>query len=92
MPDAGRTARFVCALALAAPEGLLLEAEEACAGRILCAPRGHDGFGYDPVFFYEDLGQTFAEIPMDAKNRVSHRGRAIAALARRLPELLRKQE
>jgi len=92
VPDAGRTARFVCALALAAPEGLLLEVEEACPGRILREPRGHDGFGYDPVFFCEDFGQSFAEIPMDAKNKVSHRGRAVAALARRLPELLREQE
>lgn len=92
VPEPDRGARFVCALALAATEGVLLEVEEACPGRILREPRGHDGFGYDPVFLYADFGQTFAEIPMDAKNKVSHRGRAIAALARRLPELLRMQE
>ncbi|HPD14756.1 MAG TPA: XTP/dITP diphosphatase [Planctomycetota bacterium] len=90
--DAQRTARFVCALALASPHGLLLEVEGACEGRILSEPRGCDGFGYDPVFLYPELGMTFAEIPLERKNSVSHRGRAIAALARRLPELLERQE
>ena len=87
-----RTARFVCALALASPEGVLIEVEAACEGRIIEKPRGCDGFGYDPVFLYREFGMTFAEIPLGRKNTVSHRGRAIAALARRLPELLSNQE
>ncbi|MBM4042126.1 MAG: XTP/dITP diphosphatase [Planctomycetes bacterium] len=85
--DARRTARFVCALALASPEGVLLEVEAACEGRIIEAPRGHDGFGYDPVFLCPEFGATFAELPLETKNRVSHRGRALAELAGRLAEL-----
>jgi len=83
-----RGARFVCALALASPEGLLLEVEEACEGRITRHPRGKNGFGYDPVFLYPDFGATFAEVSTEAKNKVSHRGRALQALAERLTELL----
>ncbi len=54
--------------------------EATCEGRILSAPRGSAGFGYDPLFFSTELGMTFAEAPMPAKQRVSHRGRAIRAL------------
>jgi len=86
--DAARTARFVCALALASPEGVIAEVEAACPGRILREPRGNDGFGYDPVFLYPELGQTFAELPLRAKNKVSHRGRALHALSERLAALL----
>jgi XTP/dITP diphosphohydrolase len=85
-PDAARTARFCCAVAFVHPddpEGLVLR-EGHCAGRILRAPRGHNGFGYDPVFFVEQLGQTFAEAPAEEKNRLSHRGRAMRALAAHL--------
>lgn len=87
-----RTGRFVCALALAAPEGILLEAQAACEGIITQRPCGHNGFGYDPVFYYPEFGVTFAEVPMERKNTVSHRGRAIAALARQLETLLRSKE
>ncbi|HUT36121.1 MAG TPA: XTP/dITP diphosphatase [Planctomycetota bacterium] len=87
-----RTARFVCALALASPEGVLLEVEGVCEGRIAVEPRGANGFGYDPAFFYPDFGATFAEVPLEKKTRVSHRGRAIRALAQQLPGLLAKQE
>ncbi len=88
--DARRTARFVCALALASPEGILIEVERACEGRITHEPRGSGGFGYDPVFFYEEFGLTFAQVPLEAKNKVSHRGRALRALCERLAELLGK--
>jgi len=90
--DARRTASFVCALALASPEGVILEVEGVCEGTILREPRGCDGFGYDPVFLYPEFGMTFAEIPLEKKNKVSHRGRAVTALAERLLELLRRQE
>ncbi len=81
VPDEQRTARYRCVVAyldtpLAKPQ--LVEA--TCDGRILTAPRGSGGFGYDPLFFSSDLGMTFAEAPMPAKQRVSHRGRAIRAL------------
>ena len=81
VPDEQRTARYRCVVAyldtpLAKPQ--LVEA--TCDGRILTEPRGGGGFGYDPLFFSSDLGMTFAEAPMPAKQRVSHRGRAIRAL------------
>src|SRR5207249_643931 len=76
VPDEQRTARYRCVVAyldtpLAKPQ--LVEA--TCDGRILTEPRGGGGFGYDPLFFSSDLGMTFAEAPMPAKQRVSHRDR-----------------
>jgi len=90
VPDRG--ARFVCALALASPDGVALEIEEACRGHITRHPRGANGFGYDPVFLYPDFGATFAEVSAEAKNSVSHRGRALRALAERLPAILAASE
>ncbi|HEY9507847.1 MAG TPA: non-canonical purine NTP pyrophosphatase, partial [Gemmatimonadales bacterium] len=55
-----------------------------CGGRILEAPRGDGGFGYDPYFFSEELGKTFGEATAQEKDRVSHRGRALQALVERL--------
>jgi glucokinase len=86
-----RGAAFVCTLALASPEGVLLEVRGACRGRILRQPRGRNGFGYDPVFFCPDLGATFAEVSIEAKSQVSHRGRALRALARGLAGLLERE-
>jgi XTP/dITP diphosphohydrolase len=86
--DAKRGAAFECVLALASPEGVLLEAEGTCRGRITRQPRGENGFGYDPVFLYPEYGATFAEISPEAKNNASHRGRALRALAARLPDFL----
>jgi XTP/dITP diphosphohydrolase len=78
-PD--RSARFVAALALADPSGVVaLEVEGVCGGRILEEPRGERGFGYDPVFWVEEAGQTFAEMDPATKARWAHRGRAFAAL------------
>lgn len=88
-PGAGRGARFVAALALAAPDGrVLLEVEGHCPGEILQAPRGEGGFGYDPVFLVPDLGLTFAELDRETKGRVSHRGIAFARLEPALRTLL----
>ena len=58
-----------------------------CEGLILDAPRGEGGFGYDPLFLYEPLGRSFAELSGDEKNAVSHRGRAMRALADRLAQI-----
>ena len=83
VPDEERTARYVCALALAAPDGTLLaESEGDFAGRIAHAPRGARGFGYDPIFFVngDPAGRTAAELPEAEKNALSHRGKAIRAL------------
>jgi XTP/dITP diphosphohydrolase len=78
--DEQRTARFVCAAALCWDGGEQVFEDEA-RGRILRAPRGAGGFGYDPVFFYEPLGKTFAELSESEKAEISHRGRAFRRLA-----------
>lgn len=75
-----RTARFVCAAALAAPGGLLLTARGECEGSIALAPRGVGGFGYDPVFLVEKGTRAMAELSADEKNRISHRARAFRGL------------
>jgi XTP/dITP diphosphohydrolase len=75
-----RTARFRCVLSLAVPTGFALTYEAHCDGEILEEPRGDHGFGYDPLFFYPPLRKTFAELTMEEKLRVSHRGRALVEL------------
>ncbi|NWG13093.1 MAG: XTP/dITP diphosphatase [Acidobacteria bacterium] len=82
----GRDARFVCALALALRGHLLLEVEGECRGVIAPEPRGRRGFGYDPVFFFPQLGKTFAELSEEEKNAHSHRGHAVKLLLTRLAE------
>jgi len=80
VPEARRGARFRCAIALADEEGVIFEADGATEGAILAAERGAGGFGYDPLFLSAELGRTFAEADPVEKDRVSHRGRALAAL------------
>ena len=76
--DERRTARFVCVLALADPDGrVILTARDAVEGRILREPRGSNGFGYDPLFLVPQLGRTTAELPPDEKHKISHRGKAL---------------
>jgi XTP/dITP diphosphohydrolase len=82
MGDSGRperSARFVCALALASADGILFEARGTVEGEILHEARGSGGFGYDPIFFYPPLGRTLAEVD-DQKSAVSHRGEAVRKL------------
>lgn len=79
-----RTGRYVCAMALCRPSREPLVAEGACEGEILREYRGEGGFGYDPLFLSADLNKTFAEADLEEKNRVSHRGRAIAKLVQML--------
>jgi XTP/dITP diphosphohydrolase len=74
-----RTARFVCVIAIAAPDGAIEFAEGECRGEITLAERGTNGFGYDPVFQIEDRLETMAEISAGEKNRISHRARAARA-------------
>lgn len=88
VPSPQRAARFICAVALALPDGAAHTAEGACEGEILEAPRGEGGFGYDPLFLLPDLGCTMAELTSDRKNARSHRARAVAGLALRLARLL----
>lgn len=79
-----RRASFVCAVALVYPDGRELTAEGYSYGRILTELRGDNGFGYDPLFFSDDLQKTFAEASEEEKNAVSHRARALAALREKL--------
>ena len=89
VPDHQRTARYVCVLALAAPDGTILaEAEGTFEGRIAHAPRGAGGFGYDPIFLLPDQDRTAAELSPDEKNVRSHRGKAVQALLPRLRRAL----
>ncbi|NPV48887.1 MAG: RdgB/HAM1 family non-canonical purine NTP pyrophosphatase [Armatimonadetes bacterium] len=81
-----RRARFVCVVALAGPQGILGAWEGTVEGVITEAPRGTNGFGFDPVFLHGD--RTLAELTSDEKNAVSHRGRALRAFAADLPGLL----
>jgi XTP/dITP diphosphohydrolase len=86
VPTERRSARFRCVVAIADPAGAEHVVEGVVEGRILEAPRGSGGFGYDPLFFYPPLGRTFAELTTDEKARVSHRGRALAQARRLLRE------
>jgi XTP/dITP diphosphohydrolase len=83
---ADRKAQFVCAIAMARPDGTIaLQAEGICPGEILMQPRGEGGFGYDPIFYVPEQRMTFSEMPSEVKHEVSHRGRAFQIL---LPELM----
>jgi XTP/dITP diphosphohydrolase len=81
-PDgSARSARFVCVLALSDPHGrVILTTQDAVEGQIIRAPRGSNGFGYDPLFLVPSLGKTTAELSPDEKHRISHRGKALARL------------
>ncbi len=87
--SADRSARFVCVIALAWPDGRVETFEGECAGRIAEAPAGEGGFGYDPIFVARGHDRTMAELPPEEKNRISHRGRAAAKLRDRLATLFR---
>jgi len=87
-PEARRRARYRCVLVLLRDPGAVPEVFEGiCGGRILEAPRGEGGFGYDPLFFSDELGRTFGEATAQEKDAVSHRGRALRALAEALRPL-----
>ena len=78
VPLDDRTARFVCAVAIAAPGGHVLNVSEGtCSGRIIFEPRGTGGFGYDPLFVPDGFDETFAELADSVKNQISHRARAL---------------
>jgi XTP/dITP diphosphohydrolase len=85
VPDSQRVARYRCVLVfIRASDAVPTVCHGDCAGRILEAPRGSGGFGYDPLFFSDELGKTFGEAAAEEKDRVSHRGRALRALAQAL--------
>ncbi|QKG84059.1 XTP/dITP diphosphatase [Kroppenstedtia pulmonis] len=76
VPEPQRTASFVCAMALAVPEGKSQVVRGECPGRITTSPAGKNGFGYDPLFFIPEQGCTMAELTPSEKNQISHRARA----------------
>ena len=88
VPLERRSAHFVCVLVLADPQRVLYETRAECHGRIALTPRGHTGFGYDPVFLVREYHRTMAELGMTVKNRISHRGRALRQFRAALPRLL----
>lgn len=88
VPDGQRGAKFVSAVACVFPDGRELVCRGECPGQILREERGDGGFGYDPVFYVPAYGQTFSEMPQQTKNQISHRARAMEALADRLGKML----
>lgn len=89
VPAEKRTARFRTVVTCVFPDGSSFSTEGSCEGRILEAPDGGGGFGYDPLFFFEPLGKTFASMTPEEKNAVSHRGKAMREFARRFSEELK---
>ena len=86
VPDEKRGAKFVSVITLLYPDGHAIVARGECPGTILHAPRGENGFGYDPVFFVTSEGKSMAELSPERKNEISHRARALQVLAARLEE------
>lgn len=90
IPDGKRSARFKCVMTACAPNGETLTAEGAWEGRITKAPKGDQGFGYDPVFFDPEAGKTAAQMDRESKNARSHRGEALRKLIAGWPEFWRR--
>ena len=89
VPEEKRTARFMCALAIAGPEMDTTTVFGTCEGIILEEKRGTNGFGYDPIFFIPELDRAMAQLTPEEKGAISHRGNAIRKLAQALPTLLK---
>jgi len=85
----GWQAHFHCTVAVAEPAGMLHFAEGRCDGFIIAEERGHNGFGYDPIFYMPEHGATMAELPSEVKNRISHRARALQAALPVLEEIVK---
>ena len=85
-----RRCKFVSAICCCFPNGDRVEARGECAGTLAYAPKGADGFGYDPVFFVPGLKKTFAELSPEEKNAISHRGNALKAFREKLETYLKK--
>ncbi|WP_080804122.1 XTP/dITP diphosphatase [Desulfamplus magnetovallimortis] len=83
-----RRAAFECVISIAVPTGAALTYEGRCEGELLESPRGENGFGYDPLFYYPDFGKTFAEVSMEEKSLVSHRGKALQQVVEEFDKIL----
>lgn len=84
VPQEERGAKFVSVITLLTPDGRKIVARGECPGRILFAPQGENGFGYDPVFYVPQSGCTFAQLTPEQKNQISHRARALQAFAQQV--------
>lgn len=82
-----RSARFKCCIAAVMPDGRVLHTEAAMEGQIAKEPAGSGGFGYDPILYLPEYGKTSAELTMEEKNRISHRGKALEQMKEKLKEL-----
>ncbi|MCU6734898.1 XTP/dITP diphosphatase [Diplocloster agilis] len=89
VPDEKRTARFVCVIAAAFPDGTILTTRAAMEGRIGYEEKGVNGFGYDPIFYLPEYGCTSSELTMEQKNECSHRGKALRQMKEKLKDLLK---
>lgn len=90
---AERSARFVCNIAAVLPDGSILHTEETMEGFLADRPAGVDGFGYDPIFYIPEFSKTAAELTMEQKNKISHRGKALEAMKWKLMDFYgRKQD
>jgi XTP/dITP diphosphohydrolase len=87
VPPEKRTARFRCVIAIAWPDGRVVFCSGRCEGVITLAPKGSQGFGYDPIFYFPELKKTMAELPAEIKNSISHRARAAREACRILNNL-----
>ena len=92
VPKEKRTARFVCAIACALPDGHTITTRGVMEGMIAHGIRGENGFGYDPIFYLPEFGCTSAEITPEQKNEVSHRGKALREMRKELQDLFAKSE
>ncbi|MBQ6431786.1 MAG: RdgB/HAM1 family non-canonical purine NTP pyrophosphatase [Oscillospiraceae bacterium] len=86
VPEDKRTAHFVSVITMLTPDGKKIVARGECPGRILREAHGENGFGYDPVFFVPEEGCTFAELPPERKNQISHRARALEVFVQKIRE------
>ena len=86
VPDGQRQAKFVCVITFLTPDGTTIQARGEIHGELTREPRGENGFGYDPIFYYPPLGMTTAELPSEVKNQVSHRGNALNLFYQKLKE------
>lgn len=86
VPDGQRQAKFVCVISFITPDGKIIQARGEIHGELTRQPRGENGFGYDPVFYYPPFGKTTAELPAEQKNAVSHRGNALRIFYEKLKE------
>ena len=92
VPDEKRTARFVCAMAAAFPDGRTITTRGTIEGRIGYEERGENGFGYDPIFYLPEYGCSTAELSLEKKNELSHRGKALRAMRQKLKVYLDMQK